>query len=217
MAGLFDLRQIEKKAFRTTFEDGLLDINIGGIVASMSMLAFMPEEDATRWLRYGLFLVGLVGSTLIYQLGKKFITAPRIGQVVFGAMRKRRKATLAGILGGIIAIQVVIVLGSVLLWNNPGLAGKLGLNFTQPDTERLLVSAIGALFVGPSMALMAYFSDFSRGFYIAILLALAVFLMIWFRSPVMMLSAAGLIFIPGLVLFIRFLRKHPLPPIGLQQ
>ena len=217
MAAPFDLRQIEKKAFRTTFEDGLLDINIAGIVASMALLDRMPEEDASRWLRYGLFLFGMIASALIYQLGKKFITQPRIGQVVFGAMRKRRTATLAGILGAIIAIQVLIVLGSILLLNNPGLAGQLGLNITQLDAERLLVSAIGALFVGPSMAIMAYFSDFSRGYYIAVLLSLAVFLMIWFRSPVTMFCAAALIFIPGVVLFIRFLRKHPLPPAGVQQ
>ena len=39
MSTPFDLRQLEKKAFRTTYEDGLLDMDMGGIIASMSALA----------------------------------------------------------------------------------------------------------------------------------------------------------------------------------
>lgn len=212
MSTPLDLRKLEKKAFRTIYEDGLLDIDIAGTVASMSLLAFLPEEDPGRWLRYGIWLAGMLASVLIYQLGKKFITEPRMGQVVFGPLRKRRKATLAAILGVIVGLQVLVVLGSIVFWNNPALAARLGLAGAGPLGEKLMVSVIGALFVGPSMALVAYFSDFWRGYYIAVLLSLAVFLLIWFRSPAMMLVAAALIFIPGVVLFIRFLRKYPLPP-----
>lgn len=212
MSTPLDLHQLEKKAFRTIYEDGLLDINIAGVVASMALLAFQPEEDPSRWLRYGIFSIGMIASVLIYQLGKKFITQPRMGQVVFGPARRRRKTTLAVILGAIVGLQTLIVLGSILLWSHPELAGRLGLAIAQPERERLLVSVVGALFVGPSMALMAYFSDFPRGYYIAVLLSLAVFLMIWFRSPVLMLAGAALILVPGVVLFIRFLRKYPLPP-----
>jgi hypothetical protein len=212
MSDPLDLHKIEKKAYRTIYEDGLLDIDIAGIVASMSLLAFLPDMDASRWLRYGLFLTGMIASTLIYQLGKKFITEPRMGQVVFGRARQRRKATLAAILGGIVGVQALVVLGSIVLWNNPDLAGRLGLAALQPDRERLLVAVVGTLFVGPSMALVAYFNDFPRGYFIAVILSLGVFLLIWFRSAVLMLAAAALILIPGVVLFIRFLRKYPLPP-----
>lgn len=212
MSAPINLRQLEKKAFRTIYEDGLLDIDMAGIIASMALLAFQPDEDPGRWLRYGLFLGGMIASTLIYSLGKKFITGPRMGQVVFGPARRRRKATLVAVLSVIVGAQILVVLGSVVLWNNPGLAASLGLAALQPESERLLVSVVGAMFVGPSMALMAYFTDFSRGYYIAVLLSLGVFLMIWFRSPVMMLTAAALIFLPGAALFVRFLRKYPLPP-----
>lgn len=212
MSDPLDLRQIEKKAFRTTWEDGLLDINFGGIVASFALLAILPAEDTFRFLRYVLFTVCAVGSMLIYQLGKKYITQPRIGQVTFGAMRKRRKAVLGVVLGGIVGLQVLIVLFSVLLMNNPGLAGQLGLPNAGQDFERLLVAVIGTLFVGPSLTLMAYFSDWSRGYYIAVLMSVAVFLLIWFDNYWFLMAAAALIIIPGVVLFIRFLRKYPLPP-----
>jgi len=74
------------------------------------------------------------------------------------------------------------------------------------------VAVIGALFVGPSLTLMAYFNDWSRGYYIAVLMSAAVFLLIWFDNYWLLMAAAVLIIIPGVVLFIRFLRKYPLPP-----
>jgi L-lactate permease len=58
---------------------------------------------------------------------------------------------------------------------------------------------------------MAYFNDFPRGYYIAVLMALAVFLMIWINQPYYPAVIGALIILPGLVLFIRFLMKYPLP------
>lgn len=78
--------------------------------------------------------------------------------------------------------------------------------------ERLAVATVGSLFVGPSFILVAYFNDFLRGYYIAILMALAVFMMILFNQPIYPLVLGGLIVVPGLVLFVNFLRQHPLPP-----
>ena len=73
------------------------------------------------------------------------------------------------------------------------------------------VAAIGALFVGVSMTVMAYFTDFSRGFYIALMASLAVFLMIYLNQPLYPILIGALIILPGLVLFVRFLRAYPLP------
>lgn len=206
-----DLRQLEKKIFRATYEDGLLDIYMGLLVAGFGSLAFMPDEGSPRLLYYGLFVGGLSFGILIYQLGKKYVTEPRMGLVTYGAERKRRAATLAVILSVIIGLQALIVGISILLWNVPDLARNLGLAAIQPDREKLLVSVISALFVGPGMALMAYFTDFQRGYFIAVLLTLAVFLMVWFSSPAPMLTAGGIMIIVGAVLLVRFLRKYPLP------
>jgi len=72
------------------------------------------------------------------------------------------------------------------------------------------VAAIGSLFIGPSMILVAYFTDFGRGYYIAILMSAAVFLMILLNKPIYPLIIGLLIILPGVVLFIRFLQKYPL-------
>lgn len=212
MSNSLDLKNIEKKAFRATHQDGLWDIYIGGVVICMAILAYTTTGEAKPLLRFGLYLVGLCVFYLIFWGGKKYITAPRLGEVKFGPRRQKRKLTMAIILAGIVLLQVIVLVGTILMWRNPGWAANLGLHTTNRDLERLVVAVIGALFVGPSMLLIAYFNDFLRGYYIAIIVSLAVFSLIWFSQPGYLIIAGLVIMLPGAILFIRFLRQHPLPP-----
>jgi hypothetical protein len=212
MHDTLDLKKLEKKAFRATFQDGLLDIQMGGVVMSMAALASFDDSDAFPLLRFGLFLLGMMVTNLIFWGGKKFVTLPRLGQVKFGPRRKRRARTLALALGGIVLAQVAIVIGTVLLGQNPQWATALGLDQAGADLERLVVAVIAAMFVGPSVTLMAYFTDFTRGYYIALLMSLGAFCLVWFGQPLYLVAAGLLIAVPGAVLFARFLRQHPLPP-----
>jgi hypothetical protein len=213
MSEPLDLKTIEKKAFRSVHQDGLWDIYIGGIVLSMSVLANPSSNEAQPLLRFGLYLAGMGLFYLLFWAGKKYITAPRLGQVIFGPERQKRRLTMMIVLTGIVLLQLVILLGTIFLWQNPERAAVLGFSKTDPDLERLLVATIGALFVGPSMVLLAYFNEFMRGYYIAVILSLAVFSLIWFGEPVYLIMAGLLILIPGVVVFIRFLHEHPLPPV----
>jgi hypothetical protein len=212
MSDTLDLKTIEKKAFRSVHQDGLWDIVIGGIVLSYSALAYSTDSEAFPLLRFGLFLVGLCVFELIFWGGKKYVTIPRLGLVKFGPRRKRRMLTMTIVLGAIVLVQVVILVGSILAWRNPGWAASLGLVSSNPDFERLLVAFIGAMFVGPSMVMIAYFNEFMRGYYIAVILSLAVFSLIWFGQPIYLVISALIIMIPGVVLFVRFLHAYPLPP-----
>lgn len=212
MHDMLDLKNLEAKAFRAIHQDGLWDIYIGGIVLSMALLSFSDESEAFPIGRFFLFLFGLGISYLIFWAGKKYITTPRLGQVKFSPKRQKRKHTLALVLSGIVLVQAIIVIGTVLLWQNPGWAANLGIDQADPNLERLIVAVIGALFVGPSVVIMSYFNDFLRGYYIAFILSLGVFSLIWFNKPIYLIAAGMLIVIPGLFLFIHFLRSHPLPP-----
>jgi hypothetical protein len=212
MSETLDLKNIEKKAFRSVNQDGLLDIQIGGVVLSMSVLPFITDSETFPILGFGLFLAGLILSYLVFWVGKKYITIPRMGQVKFGPRRQRRKLTLVLVLSGIVLLQVILLFGTIFLWAHPEWATRLGFSGSNPDLERLIVAVVGALFVGPSMALITYFNDFTRGYYIAVVLSLAVFSWIWFDQPLSLIVGGLLILIPGVVLFIRFLREHPLPP-----
>jgi len=209
MTTQLDLKEIERKAFRATYQDGLWDMYLGVVIAAMAIFVYRPEDGYhPANIVLAITAIGLAYS--LFWAGKRFITLPRMGQVRFGLQRKRRKVTLALILGAVVLVQVGIVSLSVLGWLNPAVGAQINALIGDRDVMDLVVASIGALFVGPSMVLMAYFNDFPRGYYIAIMMSLAVFLMIWLNQPIYPIIIGGLIVLPGLVLFVRFLQKHPL-------
>ena len=210
MSTQLNLKEIERKAFRFTYQDGLRDMYLGLIVVCMSIFVYRPADGYSP-TNIVLAISGILLANRLFWAGKMFITLPRMGQVRFGAARKQRKITLAIILGVVILIQVGIVGLTTLAWINPEVGTKVNDFFKARDLMDLVVAAIGSLFVGPSMILIAYFSDFPRGYYIAVMMSLAVFLMIYLNQPLYPIMIGGLIILPGLVLFVRFLKEYPLP------
>ncbi len=110
----------------------------------------------------------------------------------------------------VVLIQVVLLALQFLALANP--ESRVNITRLLPDKAKmdLLVASIAALIVGPGMILMAYFTDFPRGYYIAVMMALAVFLMIYFNQPIYPIIIGGLIILPGVVLFLRFLKTYPM-------
>jgi hypothetical protein len=210
MSNALDLKQIERKAFRSTYQDGLWDILLGVIVAAMAITIYRPESGYSPMNIIGMVLIYAVVYSLFWA-AKKYITLPRMGQVRFGPTRQQKKKTLAIILGIIVLIQAFVVGVTVFGWLNPVFGAKLLGSFGDYSLEHLAVAALGSFFVGPSMLVIAYLIDFPRGYYIAILMALAVFLMILINQPIYPVVIGVLIIVPGLVLFIHFLKKYPLP------
>lgn len=209
MSSQLNLKEIERKAYRSTFQDGLWDMYLGAIVACMSLFMYRPPEGygAVNTLVY-MFSFFLAYS--FFKAGKKYITLPRMGQVRFGAARKQKGFVLSIILAVIVVVQGGLVLLTAFGWQNPGWGQKVLAMLNNPDLERLLVAVLGSLFVGLPMLLIAHFRDYTRGYYIAVLMSLAIFLMILTNSPIYPLILGGLIFLPGLVLFVQFLREYPL-------
>ncbi|HSG45688.1 MAG TPA: hypothetical protein VLA72_21305 [Anaerolineales bacterium] len=210
MSQNLDLRALERKAFRSIYQDGLWDITLGLIVIGMAIFVFRPEEGYSAF-NFLWMMVIFSAANLIFWAGKKFITVPRMGQVRFGEIRKQKSRTLALIMAVFVLIQGGVVLLTAFGWRNPELGAKISSILNAGNMERLAVATVGSLFVGPSFILIAYFSDFLRGYYIAILMSLAVFLMILLNQPIYPMILGGLIAVPGVVLFVQFLRQHPLP------
>jgi len=212
MTTQIDLKQIERKAYRSVYQDGLWDIFYGLIIISMAIFMFRPEEGYNP----ANILLGLFAFIISYSLlwaGKRYITLPRMGQVTFGEMRKKRRRTLAILLSGVIIIQVGFVASQMLAWLDPEVGNSLNTILKDKNIMDLVVASIGALFIGPSMLLVAYYRDFLRGYYIAILMMLAVFLMIYQNQPIYPIIIGCLIILPGVILFIRFLQKYPHPQL----
>lgn len=213
MSAILDLKEIERRAFRSTYQDGLWDMYMGAIVMAMAIFLHRPEDGYALTNTIVMVVVFAVAYGLLCA-GKKFVTLPRMGQVRFGPARKRRGRTLAIILGLVVLVQAGIVGLTALGWLNPQVGAQINGFLADHSLERLAVAALGSLFVGPSMILIAYFIDFPRGYYIAVMMSLAVFLMILTNQPVYAVVIGGLIVLPGLVLFVRFLKRYPLPQEG---
>lgn len=209
MSASLDLKELERRAFRSTYQDGLLDMLFGAIVMAMAAFMYRPEEGYSL-TNLVVFVVAMAVGNVLFWVGKWFITLPRMGQVRFGPARKQKGTTLAIILGLVVLVQVGIVGLTAFGWLNPQVGAQINDFLAGHGLERLAVAAVGSLFVGPSLILIAYFGDFPRGYYIAVMMSLAVFLMILFNQPVYALIIGGLVFLPGLVLFVRFLKTYPL-------
>ncbi len=204
-----NLKEIERKAFRSTYQDGLWDMYMGLIVVCMAFFIYRPAGGYSP-MNVILMVLAFGLAYGLFRAGKKYITLPRMGQVRFGAVRKRKARTLAILLGVFVLFQVGLVGLTTLGWLNPQTGTKWNNFLNEHGGSLPLVAAIGSLMLGTSMIVIAYFSDFPRGYAIAILMALAVFLMIWLNEPAWPVLIGVLIIIPGLVLFVRFLKTYPL-------
>jgi hypothetical protein len=172
----------------------------------MSVFLYRPESGYSPVNIIVMVLLLSVAYGLFWA-GKKYITLPRMGQVRFGPVRQQRKKTMAIILGIIVLIQVLFVGLTAIGRYYPQVGGSL---FGGNDAELIVVAAISSLFVGVPMLLIAYMNDFPRGYYIVVMMSLAVFLMILTNQPLYPAVLGILIIIPGVVLMINFLKKYPL-------
>ena len=203
------LKELELKAFRSTYQDGLWDIYFGLIVICMAIFLYRPATGFSP-MNIVMMLVSMIGAYALFWAGKRFITLPRMGQVKFGEKRARRKKTMYLVLGVVVLTQVTFLIIQFVSWRNPEFGDTLNTFLQEKDAMDLAVATIGSLFVGPSMILIAYFMDFPRGYFIAVMMAMAVFLMILFNQPIYAIIIGVLIALPGAVLFVRFLQKYPL-------
>ncbi|RJP49090.1 MAG: hypothetical protein C4583_13190 [Anaerolineaceae bacterium] len=211
MSQNLDLKAIERKAFRSFHQDGLWDIYMGGLLLVLSLFFAIPESGEGELTYMGLALLGVAIVFAFFQLGKKYITAPRMGQVKFGPERQKRKTTLAWIMGVFVLVTLGINLFSLYVWNATASSQPIGLNLA-PSLERAAVASIAALIAGISTVVTSYFKEFTRGYYIALLMAFGFFFTLWLDSTIPMIVAGALILLPGLAVFAIFLRQHPLPP-----
>jgi hypothetical protein len=209
MATQLDLKELERKAFRSTYQDGLWDLYFGLIVICMSVFVYRPASGYSP-LNIVLALCAMAVAYALFWVAKRFITLPRMGQVKFGAQREKRRLTMIIVMSVVVLIQVVLVSLQLWAWANPEVGARFNSLLLERNIMDLVVASVGALIVGTSMILVAYFRDFPRGYFIAIMIALAVFLMLYLNRPVYPIIIGLVIALPGAVLFVRFLQRYPL-------
>lgn len=210
MTEQLNLKEIEKRAFRSTYQDGLWDIYYGLIVVFMSIFIYQPEDGFSA-LNIFLAMGGITLSFILFRLGKRKITLPRMGMVKFGEKRQKKNQRMRFVQGIFVLILIALVVLTSLGLFNSQIGDWLDKVLGDHSRSLLIVAVIGSVIVGSSMIVMSYFSDFDRGFYISILMALAVFLMIFLNQPWLPVLIGVLIIVPGVVLLIRFISRYPVP------
>ncbi|MFX0030518.1 MAG: hypothetical protein ACFE8B_15005 [Candidatus Hermodarchaeota archaeon] len=202
-----ELKELEKKAWRSNFQDGLWDIYFGllfigiGIYTIPQLFGF----DNT----FGLIMILMIwdlSSVVLFIIGKKLITIPRIGFVRFSKKRVIKKIKLTIFLSFMVGLNVVFLL-----------LPFSGLNIKLDAFKTMLI--IGTLFLTLPICVIAYFLQFERLYLIGVMggvgLSITGLLGPIVGSPlkyVLTFCPIGSIIITwGIVIFIRFLKAYPLP------
>jgi hypothetical protein len=201
-----DLKQLERKAWTSFFQDGLLDILMGLALLAVGIAAMLPGIFRSELSQDAAAAVLMVLALVAYWAGKRFITVPRMGRAEFSRARKSRQTKAA------VIYAISVVAGAIVF-----LMTMLGLSSSPPAwVQRLGVEGFLALGIGGWMFLIlglgSYFTDYTRGYFIAALYALAFGGTVLFHNHIVFIVAGILAMVMGLVVLVRFLRIHPKPP-----
>lgn len=195
------LKEIERRAYRSTFEDGIYDVALGILLVLFGILPIAEMTGLSRFYFYPLLIV----LPLAALLAKRCITVPRLGAVEFGPKRKARARVMAWIFGAAIVLMAPVLI-LVLTGRNDGAAGE--------QTALWIIITAAAL---PILTMAAFLMDYPR-MYVYLGVVCAGIVEFEFLSPVIgkvpgavvSLGLPGIIILVfGIVLFSRFLRKYP--------
>jgi len=186
-----DLKELERKAFRSFFQDGLWDIFFGLIMLAMYISTLFNESGNSGLKTLSLILPEIL-AVMFLIFGKKYITAPRLGNVEFGKARKRKLVYIFGI--NLFTLLLALGLFFTFKW--------LPLDASQTE----LIAPLGLGFwIAFMTSLMAYFLDFDRLYIYGLIYGAAFTAVLLLDLPILFLIASLLILLPGLAIFARFL------------
>lgn len=219
MSEKLSLKELERKAFRSTFQDGVWDIFLGLLLLNMGGGTLLGgSQMSPLWSM--VILTVFVGIVLLgFWAGKKFITTPRIGSVEFGAQRKGKLRRVRLVLFLSVLMGVLM-----LLW---GVGSSIGL-LPYLAAELPIAAYVWAVQCVVVFGVAAYFMDVTRFYLYGVLYALPFPLGILlaqntdltgaYSMALTFGSTGGIMVLVGVVLFIRFVRRYPKPAqVGLDQ
>ena len=200
-----DLKEIERRVEQSVFQDGLVEIMMGGFLLVVGVSLAGGSRLVLRLLLLISLLVIFLGNPLLERLKKRYIY-PRIGYV---KLRPEKEADPKGIaVAGI--VYVVVLLGSMGLFHLTmgEERGWVWFNYFLPASTGFML-AIGPFWLGETYGV-------KRGYVFA-----ALFLLSGVAIPVLGIASGyeavrlecllvGVIsLISGAIMFTRFLRKYP--------
>jgi hypothetical protein len=187
MSEMLDLREVERRAWTLYFQDGLWDIFFGLMFLGGGLRAL----TGSRW-----FYLLVAAGILVFILGKRWITLPRLGQINYGPGRRARLNAIR-LVGFAAVVYTAVVLAMIL---------------SGADLSGIPVGWIFVILVPGVFLLMAYLLDFTRLYGYALLAAAFTVISELYGDPAAAWAqiVAGLVpLVVGIVLLVRFLRAFP--------
>ena len=187
MSQMLDLRDVERRAWTLYFQDGLWDIFFGLLFLGGGLRALTDN----LW-----FYLLVAAGILVFILGKRWITLPRLGQINYGPQRKTR-LNVVRLVGFAAMVYTAVVLAMIL---------------SGADLNGVPVGWIFVFLVPGVFLLMAYLMNFTRLYGYALLAAVFVVISELYGEPAAAWAqiVAGLVPLAvGIVLLVRFLRRYP--------
>jgi hypothetical protein len=202
MAAKISLKDLEKDVFQKTFQDGIVDIQIGSVLLIFVIAPFLSPFLGDFWSSviflpfWGAIFVGL-------RVLRKRVIKPRVGVVEYGEYRKSRLKKISLVILAINILALLLGLGSFFYFSLfPGWIYPLQLSII--------------LLVGFSLA--GYMLEFPRLYLYGIMTALAPVIgeILYAKLgvshhgfPVTFGFSASVMIFTGLVILLRLLRKFP--------
>jgi len=198
MAEKINLKKIERKAYTSYHQDGLIDIFAGFFILSFSVWIILDMS----WMGWMFFIVG----TSIYAAAKRVFTIPRIGFVKF---RQQRTQVAVGMFVGLLLLSSV--LGLVAFMQVEGGSTPLWLLFAIEYYLPVIGVIVAALFC------VGGYTFRTQRMYAYALMTLAMFVpghFLYFPLHYYITLLGTLILLFGLAQLIRFIRRYPLSTTG---
>ncbi|MFC1971053.1 hypothetical protein ACFLV0_03860 [Chloroflexota bacterium] len=202
MSEKLSLKNAERKVFRAASHDGLWDIIIAGFALEFAVAPLLSPALGDFWSS-AVFVPFLGLLFLAAWLTRKYVVKPRTGVVKFGKQRigRMKKFTLVMLIVNVLAL----ILGTIVALYFHALSGQM-------------VAIIFGLILLIGFSLAGYFLDYIRLYVYGLLLGITPFVGEWLYSnynashhgfPITFGFISGVIFLAGLITFIRFLHKNP--------
>lgn len=204
MSQRISLREAERKAFTSSYQDGLWDIFIGCFILQFAIAPLLSRSLGDLWSSV-IFLPFYALVYLAIWLVRRYLVTPRVGEVRFGSWRRTRLIRFNVVMLAVLLLALILgLLSAVNFAASPG----------------WIHAARFSLVILVCFSVAAYFLDFSRLYVYAILLALSPLVGEWLYLsiraphhgfPITFGITALTTVLVGLVQFMRLLRDHPLP------
>jgi hypothetical protein len=194
MSEPLNLKQLERKAWQSFQQDGLMEVFLGALLA-LAFLAGIAGEQ-----RFFVYIVMLLLGPMLF-LTKRYVTVPRIGQVQFGPKRKASQRRLVVV--AVVAVSLTLALIVVAMRGSSWLR----------DNHVLVSFGFGGM-VALVFAAMAHLKDFPRLYLVGLLIGAAFTVTELLDNPAPLLVVGSVLFVVGLAILARFVRQYPVPSAG---